>query len=215
MISQHHLVAWSEVAERARIVAICDPDIGRAEGRAAASRRPALVRQPFMAHEKRLFISEDLIHQLDVARWLLGPLKAISARSAHTLPDVAGETMATVLLETITRAPVVVSGALVAPGFGPRSDDRLELIGTRGSALLSDGMLRCLGEATKSFAFDKSTAYQESFNATIEHFIRCLEDGRPFESSATDNLETLRLVDAAYSACDASLGVEAAASERE
>ena len=36
--------------------------------------RPQLVRQPFFAQLERLLIGEVLIHQLDVLRWLLGPL---------------------------------------------------------------------------------------------------------------------------------------------
>jgi predicted dehydrogenase len=45
----------------------------------ANGRRPAVERAPFMAREKRLMIAETLIHQLDVLRFLLGPL-AITRR---------------------------------------------------------------------------------------------------------------------------------------
>jgi predicted dehydrogenase len=164
--------------------------------------RPALVRQPFMARETRLCIAEDLIHQLDVARWLLGPLRVVSARTARTIPDVAGETLATILLETISHAPVVVSGNLVAPGFAPRSSDHLEIIGNVSSISLSGGVLRRLGPRPLAVEFDTVNAYQASFDAVIAHFIECLEADMPFETGATDNLETLRLVEAAYVAAD-------------
>jgi predicted dehydrogenase len=160
--------------------------------------RPALIRQPFMAKEPQLFIAEDLIHQLDVARWLFGPLRVVSARAARTVADVAGETLATILLETTSHAPVVVSGSLVAPGFAPRSRDRLELIGTRASVSLSGGILQRLGRQPCVAEFDTDKAYQASFDAVIAHFVDCLETGMPFETSAIDNLETLRLVEVAY-----------------
>src|SRR5262245_16937757 len=46
----------------------------------ASGERPALERQPFMAHEKRLAIAEVLIHYIDVMRWILGPFKMLLAR---------------------------------------------------------------------------------------------------------------------------------------
>jgi predicted dehydrogenase len=162
--------------------------------------RPALVRQPFMARETRLFIAEDLIHQLDVARWLLGPLNVLNARAARTIPQVAGETLATILLETASRVPVVVTGSLVAPGFAPRSSDRLGLIGGIASVSLSGGVLQRLGPRPYVAEFDTNKAYQASFDAVIAHFIECIETDLPFETSATDNLETLHLVEAAYMA---------------
>ena len=97
--------------------------------RDASGRFPDLVRQPFMAHEKRLMIAEVLIHHIDVVRWLLGPLRLVAARTAHTVPEVAGETLATIFLETAAGAPVIVGGALAAPGLLPG-----RVIGSRSSA---------------------------------------------------------------------------------
>src|SRR5215469_15266546 len=73
----------------------------------ASGRFPDLVRQPFMAREKRLMIAEVLIHHLDVVRWLCGPLRVVTARTAHTVPEVDGETVASIFLETATGAPVI------------------------------------------------------------------------------------------------------------
>jgi len=42
--------------------------------------------------------------------------------------------------------------------------------------------------------------YQTCFDTAIAHFAECIQTGRPFESPPCDNLETLRLVEAAYSA---------------
>jgi D-apiose dehydrogenase len=163
-----------------------------------SGRAPALVRQPFMAAEQRLMIAEVLIHHLDVMRFLCGPLRVVSARAARTLPEVRGETLAAMFLETAAGAPVVVSGTMAAPGLGARTGDRLEVVGSKASAAFADGTLRLMGPRPRSEAFDLDTGYQASFDNTIRHFVECLASGAAFETDAVDNLETLRLVEHAY-----------------
>jgi len=164
----------------------------------AAGRRPALERQPFMAREARLMIAEVLIHHLDTMRFLCGPLRVIDARAAHTLPDVRGETLAAVFLETAAGAPVTVTGTMAAPGYPPRPPDRLEIVGRTASATLADNELRLLGPSPRSERYDPDRGYQASFDGVIAHFVDCLETGAPFETDPADNLETLRLVEHAY-----------------
>ena len=164
----------------------------------ASGRAPALVRQPFMADEQRLMIAEVLIHHLDVMRFLCGPLRVVSARAARTLPEVRGETLAAMFLETAAGAPVVVSGTMAAPGLGPRTGDRLELVGTKACAAFADGTLQLMGPRPRSEAFDLDAGYQASFDNTIRHFVESLASGAAFETDAVDNLETLRLVEHAY-----------------
>jgi predicted dehydrogenase len=166
---------------------------------------PALVRQPFMADEERLMIMEVLIHHLDTTRFLFGPLRVIAARTAKTLPYVAGETFATILLETPSGVPVTLTGTMAAPGFPPRTQDRLEVIGSRASAVLEGPVLRLLGPEQRQRAFDHDEGYQGSFDSTIAHFVYCLETGAPFETDASENLQTLELVRDAYRAADAAL----------
>ncbi len=164
----------------------------------AAGRRPAFERQPFMQHEARLMIAEVLIHHLDVMRFLCGELRVASARATSTLPEVAGETVASIFLETAAGAPVVVTGTMAAPGYPPRAPDRLEIIGTKASAVFEDNELRLLGEAPRRERYDNDRGYQASFDGVIAHFVDCLETGSPFETGPADNLETLRLVEHAY-----------------
>jgi predicted dehydrogenase len=163
----------------------------------AAGRRPALERQPFMAHERRLMIAEVLIHHLDVARFLCGPLRVVTARAARTLDEVAGETQATILLETAAGMPVTVTGNMAAPGQPPATADRLELIGSRASIKMEGDTLRLLGPTPVQELLDLAAGYQASFDAAIRHFVDGLAGGG-FETDAADNLETLRLVEHAY-----------------
>src|SRR5439155_389254 len=157
MISWYHLVAWRNLGSRAHVVAVCDPDLDHARRRAgefgiakvypdaaALLANEALdaldVASPRETHadwvaaaEERLMIAEVLIHHLDVMRFLCGSLRVAGARAARTLPEVRGETVATIFLETATGAPVVVTGTMAAPGYPPRAPDRLEIVGTRAS----------------------------------------------------------------------------------
>ncbi|MBV9592007.1 MAG: Gfo/Idh/MocA family oxidoreductase, partial [Hyphomicrobiales bacterium] len=164
----------------------------------ASGKRPAFVRQPFMQHEKRLMMAEVLIHHLDVMRFLCGDLRVVGARGARTLPDVAGETVASIFLETRTGAPVEVTGTMAAAGYPSRAPDRLEIVGSQASALFEQSVLRRLGPDPVEIAFDNEKGYQASFDGVITHFVECLESGMPFETGPSDNLETLRLVEHGY-----------------
>ena len=164
----------------------------------ARGRRPAVERAPFMAREPRLMIAETLIHQLDVLRFLLGPLAMVAARTLHTEPDMPGETLATLMLETPAGAPVVVAGSFVAPGFGTAVSDRLEIIGTHASVIFDADGIELRGATTERVAVDMKSAYQACFDAGIAHFVECLVSGAPFETSPEDNLLTLKLVEDAY-----------------
>jgi D-apiose dehydrogenase len=175
----------------------------------ADGRRASVERAPYFATEERLMIGEALIHQLDVLRYLLGSLRVVAARTRRTEPDIPGETLATIMLETVpTGAPVVLAGSYVAPGFGnstssgsavgAQTSDRLEVIGSRGSLVMTDSALELRGREPKRVPVDYVAAYQECFDVAIAHFVQCLRDGTPFETDAEDNLETLQLVDEAY-----------------
>jgi predicted dehydrogenase len=170
----------------------------------ASGRRPGLERQPFMAAEARLMIAEVLIHHLDVLRFLCGPLRIVHARTLRTVADVVGETAATIVLETEQGRPVLLSGTMTAPGFPARSKDRLELIGTKASIVLDAEELRLLGPSPRTITYEFEEAYQASFDNAVSHFVGCLETGAPFETdAATDNLQTLELVESAYSRASA------------
>jgi D-apiose dehydrogenase len=164
----------------------------------ADGRRPALIRQPFMARERRLMIAEVLIHHLDTMRFLCGPLRVLGARASRTLPDVVGETFAAIFMETASGAPASVMGTMAAPGYPSRTPDRLELIGRHASAVLADNELRLLGPHPRVERYDPDHGYQASFDGVIAHFVDCLTSGAPFETGPADNLETLRLVEHAY-----------------
>jgi predicted dehydrogenase len=87
---------------------------------------------------------------------------------------------------------------MAASGYPPRTPDRLEIVGTKASAVFEDNELRLLGPHPRSVRYDSDAGYQASFDGVIAHFVECLESGAPFETDPDDNLETLRLVEHAY-----------------
>jgi predicted dehydrogenase len=141
-----------------------------------------------------------LIHHLDVMRYLCGELRVVTTRTAHTLDDVAGETLASIRLESASRAPVDVTGTMAAAGYPPRPSDRLEIVGSKASIVFDDWTLELRGGDPRRVTYDRDGGYQASFDGVIAHFVDCLASGAPFETGPADNLETLRLVEDAYAA---------------
>ncbi|WP_426959341.1 Gfo/Idh/MocA family protein [Muricoccus radiodurans] len=164
----------------------------------AAGRVPAVERQPFTATEPRLMVAESLIHHLDAARWLMGPLELLGARLQRLSPHAAGETAATMLFSTPAGTPVLIEGHGACPGFPSRASDGVVLAGQRATARLDKGELTLIGAEEETHRFTAEVASQTGFDGCIAHFAERLRDGGPFETAPADNLETLRLVEAVY-----------------
>src|SRR5262249_4371434 len=126
--------------------------------------------------------------------------RLVAARTAHTLCEVRGETLAVIFLETAAGAPVTLHGAMAAAGFPARTGDSLEVVGSKASARLDGLELSLLGPEPRHETFDFARDYQGSFDGAIAHFVDCLCGGKPFETDVLDNVETLRLVEASYAA---------------
>lgn len=163
--------------------------------------RPQLVRQPFFRDLDRLLIGEALIHQLDVLRWLLGPLKVIAARTGRVCPEVRGEDHAVILLGG-SNCWGLLEGSYVTAGEPPVASDRVELRGTKGVARLDASVLTLQGARDETVALDLLAGYADSYAAAIAHFVSALRSNTRFETDVQDNLQTLALVEAAYTLAD-------------
>lgn len=163
------------------------------------SGRPfALERQPFMVHMPGFLILELLIHHLDTIRFLLGNMWVVGAQTVHVSPEVIGEDVAVILLKAEKGAIGSISGNFSASGAPLLPQDRLELIGNRGSIIFDNDMLTLVGETNETVRFDLEEVYQSSYDNAIAHFVEAMGTGQPFETDCLDNLKTLRLVDDAY-----------------
>jgi predicted dehydrogenase len=160
--------------------------------------RPALQRQPFMRHERRMLVNEVLIHHLDTMRVLLGELEVTAARLGRACPDMAGEDNAVITLRAASGAGAILLGNMAAPGFPATQADEMLVLGTTGAIRLHGNRLERLGAAPETIDYDLAECYQGSYDATIAHFVTALREGTPFETTPADNLRTLRLVEDAY-----------------
>jgi D-apiose dehydrogenase len=161
--------------------------------------RPALVRQPFFRRERRLLVMEVLIHHLDTLRFLFGEFDLHAAQLGRSNNEILGEDSATLdLLRRADGVPLNVSGDLAVKGAPPAPTDQLWIKGSRGEIHLDGATLRLAGPNPRELVFDPGESYQAAYDGAIAHFARQLSTGAPFETSAPDNLQTLRLVEAAY-----------------
>jgi D-apiose dehydrogenase len=159
---------------------------------------PALVRQPMLATLDRLLLMEVMIHLVDTMRFLLGPLRLTGAQLGKSCDAVRGEDRALLLLATLDGAAVSIAGDFMAHGYPPEQFDRVEILGTRGAIILERDRLRLQGEVHEEIVLDLAGNYAASYAGAISHFVARLADGSPFETGPDDNLETLRLIEAAY-----------------
>ncbi|ANH07877.1 Gfo/Idh/MocA family protein [Shinella sp. HZN7] len=166
--------------------------------------------QPYLARGKR-FIIEDLgIHSLDIARFLFGDASRMTARTRRINPDIAGEDVATMLLDHdngITSI-VDVSYATKLPEE-PFPETFVEIDGSRGTLRLGkDYKLTVHGPdgTTRSVVAPNLLPWasrpwhniQESVALIQKHWVERLAEGREPDTSGRDNLKTFALVEAAY-----------------
>jgi predicted dehydrogenase len=177
--------------------------------------------QPYLA-EGRRFIIEDLgIHILDIARFLFGDATALSATTQRINPRIAGEDVATMLLQHASGATSVVDCSYATK----RADELfpqtlIEIDGSEGSLKLlpnytlqidhvRDGT-RTLRREPPLHAWAERPWFniQDSVVNIQAHWVECLRDGRAPRTSGSDNLRTLRLVEAAYASAAAGQAVQ-------
>jgi predicted dehydrogenase len=178
--------------------------------------------QPYLATGKR-FIIEDLgIHALDIARFLFGDATRMTARTRRVNPDIAGEDVATMLLDHENGVTSIVdcSYATRLP-VEPFPETLLEVDGTEGTLRLGkDYRLTVHGPAGTEervvapnllpWASRPWHNIQESVALIQEHWVDALRAGREPATSGHDNLKTFALVEAAYASAETGRTVDIA-----
>ena len=165
-----------------------------------------LARQPFFREYPRLLIYETGVHFIDTFRFLLGEVTSVVAHVRRMNQVIRGEDTAQVLLaleggasaiwdanrynETEAETPRYTFGQLRIDAtqgqltMDAESTIRVKRLGEPGGELLYE-------RERKNFAGDCVYALQR-------HFVDCMRSGAEFESSGTDYLRTVRVVEAAY-----------------
>lgn len=166
--------------------------------------------QPYLAGGER-FIVEDLgIHALDVARFLLGDVKFVSAHINRVNPHIKGEDVATILLDHDQGVASIVDCSYATKRETELFPQTLiEIDGNNGTLRLGPGyqltvttekgtMQNDVSPPLLPWASEPWHNIQESVALIQQHWIDCLQEGREPETSGRDNLKTLALVEAVY-----------------
>ncbi|GGB01435.1 oxidoreductase [Brucella endophytica] len=166
--------------------------------------------QPYLAEGER-FIIEDLgIHTLDIARFILGDVTSLVARTRRVNPKIKGEDVATILMDHENGATSVVDVSYASKlENDPFPETLIELDGTEGSIRLRQGYRLELITSAKTVVLDVPPKLlpwasqpwhniQESVYAIQQHWVDRLRSGEETSTSGIDNLKTFALVEAAY-----------------
>ncbi|MBN9063490.1 MAG: NAD-binding oxidoreductase [Rhizobiales bacterium 65-9] len=150
------------------------------------------------------------IHTIDLFRSLVGVSKVDSAQVARTpLHRMEGEDLANALVRLRNGAPGVIQATTA---FFPGSPERIEIIGTKASAVLGGGALTItdLTGAKEVVEAEGGTGAganimdfpHDAHRALIADFIDAVERGRPPLVSGEEALETQLLIEAILAAGD-------------
>ena len=199
--------ALRTVIEEVRNGTIGDPFFGRVSFRSGYD---VFAGQPYLADAER-FIIEDLgIHILDISRALFGDVMRVSATTRRVNSAIKGEDVATILVDHKSGASSIVDCSYATrrqPETFPETI--IEVDGHKGTIRLDSGYLMIIhvnGESEKRdlsppvlpWASKPWHNIQESVRIIQQHFVDCLRDRRQPETTGSDNLKTLGLVEAAY-----------------
>ncbi len=174
-----------------------------------------MERQPFLREEKRFILTDMGSHQLDVARFLFGEAGSVYAQTDRIHAGIAGEDVATVVLRMRDRTTVVVTlgyagNFLEHDRYGEVS---IFIEGEKGSLELApDSWIRVTTAAGTLARRHPPPRYRWA-DPTVElaqasivpchaNLLQALNGTGRAETTGEDNLETLRLVFAAYDSAE-------------
>lgn len=175
---------------------------------------PVFDNQPFLARVERMMLADVGVHLLDVVRFLFGEVRRLYCQTQRVNPDIRGEDVATLLLETeygLTCTVEMSYASVVDYECFPQT--LVEVEGNRGSVRLAPDyrfMLttREAQEAeqlrlpTYDWVHPQYAVVQSSMVALHRHFLAGLRKGRAVETTGEDNLKTLQLTYAAYKSAE-------------
>jgi predicted dehydrogenase len=172
---------------------------------------PVFENQPFLAELEQFILTDLGSHLLDVARFLFGEAKSLCCCTRRIHKRIKGEDVVTVLLEMGNGMLVTVNLAYAGHALEREAfpETLIAVEGERGRAELVPGCeLRVTTRAgTRSHAvpppcYDSADPRYAVVPSSIvrchENRLRALQGRGNAESTAADNLRTVRLVFAAY-----------------
>ncbi len=187
---------WVAAAERIQAGELGEVQLFRTSLRDMDPPDPA-----FLAHSGGFF-TDVTVHDLDVARWLVGEVVAVTAHGAAADPAFAA-------YDDIDTAVVVLRFANGALGVIDNSrsarygyECSTEVMGTLATARIDAPYPRGVewrtpGGATREFARNFEERYPFAYAAELDAFARCVRDGSPPRVTGLDALAASDLATAA------------------
>jgi predicted dehydrogenase len=151
------------------------------------------------------------IHQIDILRWMVGPVRDVSAMwQLGALHPIESEDIVNALVRFANGATGVIQAATA---FSPGYTERVEIHGTKGTAIISGDKLTTwdvledrgtpppLASTVASGASDPMAISLEPFERQFLDFADAIRTGRRPLIAGEDGLHALELVDAIYRSC--------------
>ncbi|YCM43068.1 Gfo/Idh/MocA family oxidoreductase [Verrucomicrobiaceae bacterium 227] len=165
-----------------------------------------LARQPFFRDYQRLFIFETGVHFLDTFRFLFGEVASIYAHTARRNPVIKGEDSALLLCHCESGVTAVLDANRYneCEAENPRyTFGTVRIEGSKGHLELAlDGSIRIKKLGESSYLHDylpsKNGFAGDCVFNTQRHFADQMLSGEEFESTVTDYLKSVKLVEMAY-----------------
>jgi len=171
---------------------------------------PVFQNQPFLKDLEQFILTDMGTHILDVARFLFGEVTQLYCQTHRVHPDIKGEDAATVIMSATSGATITCNLSYASKIEQDRFPEAFVFVeGTRGSLELApDYWIRqttCEGTQTRRcpppfypWADPRYGLVHGSIVDCNRDLLRGLRTESPPETSAEDNLKTLKLVFAAY-----------------
>ena len=165
-----------------------------------------LARQPYFRKMPRLLIYETGIHFIDTFRFLIGEVESVYAKLEKRNPEIEGEDAGVVFFHFISKVNAIFDANRYneSNAENPRYTFGEFLVeGSKGSIrLCNDGKLTIqpLGEAEKEhfYKHERINFAGDCVYFTQKHFIECLKENKPFETSGEDYLRNIMIQEAIY-----------------
>lgn len=169
--------------------------------------RAYLDRQPYFQTMPRLLVRETGVHFIDTFRYLLGEVRAVTARLRRLNPAIAGEDAALVQLEFDDARTGVFDGNRLNDHVAADPRRTLGEFWLEGEG----GVLRMDGDARLWFKPHQAPEHEHVYDAgptnrafggacgrLQTHVLAHLHSGAPLENGARDYLQNLYLQEAVY-----------------
>jgi predicted dehydrogenase len=165
-----------------------------------------LARQPFFREYPRLLIYETGVHFIDTFRFLLGEATSVVAQTKRLNSAIRGEDAGQVLLRFKNGATAIWDANRYneSEAESPRfTFGELRIDGTAGHLTMDASSairLKRLGQPAVEleYARERKNFAGDCVYFLQRHFVDCMLSGQEFETSGTDYLKNVRIVEAAY-----------------